>query len=136
MELLAKAGKEVVEFDGIMPNPTYAKVREGARLACEKNNGAVITKEATKQKNGMMGSFHSFAVLDQAYTLSEMGVEGDGVDEMLRAVADSTIIIPHVPQGPRRCRGLSDSGGVQVARASQTVARAHMPGKPIWRRAS
>lgn len=98
MELLAKAGKDVVEFDGIMPNPTYAKVREGARLACEKNNGAVITKEATKQKNGMMGSFHSFAVLDQAYTLSEMGVEGDGVDEMLRAVADPTIIIPTCPK--------------------------------------
>ncbi len=37
MELLAKAGKDVVEFDGIMPNPTYAKVQEGARLAREKN---------------------------------------------------------------------------------------------------
>ncbi len=132
MELLAKAGKDVVEFDGIMPNPTYAKVQEGARLAREKNVdfilavgggsvidcvkiisvqawesrdlwtmefedhelpkpgagipcgavvtifgtgaemncGAVITNEATKQKNGMMGSFHSFAVLDPAHTLS------------------------------------------------------------------
>ncbi len=36
MGLLAKTGKDVVEFAGIMPNPTYAKVQEGARLAREK----------------------------------------------------------------------------------------------------
>ena len=32
-DLLTKAGKEVVDFSGIMPNPTYAKVQEGADLA-------------------------------------------------------------------------------------------------------
>ncbi len=31
--LLEEAGKRVVEFSGIMPNPTYAKVQEGAALA-------------------------------------------------------------------------------------------------------
>lgn len=36
-EILAAAGKTVVEFSGIMPNPTYAKVREGAELAKEKS---------------------------------------------------------------------------------------------------
>ena len=35
--LLESAGKEVVEFSGIMPNPTYKKAQEGARLAKEKN---------------------------------------------------------------------------------------------------
>ena len=30
--LLKKAGKEIVEFYGIMPNPTYAKVQEGTTL--------------------------------------------------------------------------------------------------------
>ena len=30
--------------------------------------------------------------------LSDMGIEGEGVDEMLRAVADSTIIIPTCPR--------------------------------------
>lgn len=130
MVLLKDAGKDVVEFSGIMPNPTYAKVQEGAKLArehdvdfilavgggsvidctkivsvqaktdrdvwtmefvdhefptvgipmgavvtifgtgAEMNNGAVITNEETMQKNGMGGSFHSFAVLDPAYTLS------------------------------------------------------------------
>lgn len=35
MESLKKAGKEVVEFAGIMANPTYAKVMEGAALARE-----------------------------------------------------------------------------------------------------
>jgi len=31
--LLQEAGKEIVEFTGIMPNPTYRKVQEGAKLA-------------------------------------------------------------------------------------------------------
>ena len=33
MGILNAAGKRVVEFDRIMPNPTYAKVQEGAKLA-------------------------------------------------------------------------------------------------------
>ena len=33
--ILQKAGKTVVDFSGIMPNPTYAKVQEGAKLARE-----------------------------------------------------------------------------------------------------
>ena len=32
-EKLSQAGKQVVEFSGIMPNPTYAKVQEGSALA-------------------------------------------------------------------------------------------------------
>ena len=32
VSLLKNAGKEIVEFSGIMPNPTYAKVQEGAAL--------------------------------------------------------------------------------------------------------
>lgn len=34
--LLAQAGKEIVELSGIMPNPTYAKAQEGARLVRER----------------------------------------------------------------------------------------------------
>lgn len=30
--ILKEAGKVIVEFSGIMPNPTYAKVKEGAKL--------------------------------------------------------------------------------------------------------
>lgn len=33
--LLAEHGKEIVEFSGIMPNPTYRKVQEGVRLVRE-----------------------------------------------------------------------------------------------------
>lgn len=33
---LKEAGKEIVDFSGIMPNPTYKKVQEGAALAKEK----------------------------------------------------------------------------------------------------
>lgn len=36
MEILHTAGKAVTEFQGIMSNPTYAKVQEGAALAREK----------------------------------------------------------------------------------------------------
>lgn len=35
--LLKAAGKEIVDFPGIMPNPTYKKVQEGAALAKERN---------------------------------------------------------------------------------------------------
>lgn len=34
LNILMKDGKNVVEFSGITPNPTYEKVLEGARLAC------------------------------------------------------------------------------------------------------
>ena len=37
VSMLKEAGKEVTDFPGIMPNPTYAKVQEGAALAKEKN---------------------------------------------------------------------------------------------------
>lgn len=37
MSILQKAGKTVIEFSGIMPNPTYNKVQKGARLARENN---------------------------------------------------------------------------------------------------
>lgn len=33
--ILQKAGKTIIEFSGIMSNPTYAKVQEGAKLARE-----------------------------------------------------------------------------------------------------
>ena len=34
-EFLLQQGKQVTDFSGIMPNPTYAKVQEGAALARE-----------------------------------------------------------------------------------------------------
>lgn len=37
LDILKEAGKTVTEFTGIMSNPTYAKVQEGAALAQEKN---------------------------------------------------------------------------------------------------
>lgn len=35
--MLSEAGKKVVDFSGIMPNPTYAKAQEGAALAREQH---------------------------------------------------------------------------------------------------
>ena len=42
MGILNAQGKTVVEFSGIMPNPTYAKVKEGARLARENNVDLIL----------------------------------------------------------------------------------------------
>ena len=36
-DLLTQSEKEIVDFSGIMPNPTYAKVQEGAKLAKERH---------------------------------------------------------------------------------------------------
>lgn len=125
---LHESGKTVTDFGGIMPNPTYAKVQEGARLVREKgidfilavgggsvidcckivsaqarveediwemqyakhqfptefvpagavvtasgtgaeqNNGAVITNTDKKLKQPLVGSYHSFAILDSDLT--------------------------------------------------------------------
>lgn len=40
--LLKEAEKEIVEFSGIMPNPTYQKVQEGAELARKNNVDFII----------------------------------------------------------------------------------------------
>lgn len=40
--ILKKAGKTIVEFSGIMCNPTYAKVQEGAKLARENHVDMVL----------------------------------------------------------------------------------------------
>ena len=42
MSILHDAGKCVVEFGGIMPNPTYAKVQEGAKLARENHVDLIL----------------------------------------------------------------------------------------------
>lgn len=42
LNILRLAGKEVVEFSGIMPNPTYKKVQEGAMLAKEKDVDLIL----------------------------------------------------------------------------------------------
>lgn len=39
---LKQAGKHIVEFSGIMANPTYAKVLEGAKLAKENHVGLIL----------------------------------------------------------------------------------------------
>lgn len=41
-ELLLSADKEIVEFSDIMPNPTYRKVQEGARLAREQGAELIL----------------------------------------------------------------------------------------------
>lgn len=40
--MLSEAGKKVVDFSGIMPNPTYAKAQEGAALAREQHVDFII----------------------------------------------------------------------------------------------
>ncbi|HBV51385.1 MAG TPA: NADH-dependent alcohol dehydrogenase, partial [Clostridiales bacterium] len=40
--ILRSAGKIIVEFPGIMANPTYQKVQEGAKLAREQNIDMIL----------------------------------------------------------------------------------------------
>lgn len=130
INLLKENEKTVTEFTGIMANPTYTKVQEGAKLAkenkidfilavgggsvidcckivsaqaktkediwnmefnkhsvpssfiplgavttvsgtgAEMNNGAVITNENEKRKDGMAGALSTFVVLNPSYTLT------------------------------------------------------------------
>lgn len=42
VEILRAAGKNITEFSGIMSNPTYAKVQEGAALAKEKKIDLIV----------------------------------------------------------------------------------------------
>ncbi len=42
ISILQKSGKTVVEFSGIMPNPTYAKVQEGAKLVRENDVNFIL----------------------------------------------------------------------------------------------
>ena len=42
VSILKQAGKQIVEFSGIMSNPTYAKVQEGARLARENHVDLIL----------------------------------------------------------------------------------------------
>lgn len=93
--LLVQMDKEVVDFSGIMPNPTYAKVQEGARLVQEAHvdfilaagGGSVIDcckvisaqamlaediwdMEYKSGKFPIVGTAASFAILDPLYTAS------------------------------------------------------------------
>ncbi|MEQ5261396.1 iron-containing alcohol dehydrogenase, partial [Morganella morganii] len=42
MAILKHAGKKVVELSGVMPNPTYAKMMEGAQLVREHNVSLIL----------------------------------------------------------------------------------------------
>ena len=42
MTILREQGKRVVDFSGIMPNPTYAKVQEGAALARKEQTDTIL----------------------------------------------------------------------------------------------
>ncbi|WP_373841138.1 iron-containing alcohol dehydrogenase, partial [Bacteroides heparinolyticus] len=41
-DILGKAGKQIVELPGVMPNPTVEKLYEGAKLAREKNVDLIL----------------------------------------------------------------------------------------------
>ena len=64
--ILEEAGKEIIDFSGIMPNPTYAKVQEGAALAKENGvdfilalgGGSVIDCCKAISRTGKTGTRH------------------------------------------------------------------------------
>lgn len=64
--LLEELGKEIVDFGGIMPNPTYAKVKEGAALAVRENVDFILAVGG--------GSVSDCAKIVAVQALSEMGI--------------------------------------------------------------
>ena len=111
----------------------------------EMNNGAVITNEETKQKNGMGGSFHSFAVLDPAYTLSApMRQALSGAFDMLSHSMETYFGTPYdnnlsdrIALANMRC--IIDNTRAMIASPDGLAPRGalpHIPGKPVWRSAS
>ena len=55
--LLAEAGKEVTEFSDIMPNPTHAKVQEGAKLARERRIDFILACGRRQRHRLLQGGF-------------------------------------------------------------------------------
>lgn len=64
--ILRELGKEIVDFDGIMPNPTYAKVKEGAALAREKGVDFILAVGG--------GSVSDCAKIVAVQAMSETGI--------------------------------------------------------------
>lgn len=64
--ILHDLGKEVVDFGGIMPNPTYAKVKEGAALAQAENVDFILAVGG--------GSVSDCAKIVAVQALSETGI--------------------------------------------------------------
>ena len=50
--ILKASGKNIIEFTGIMPNPTYAKVQEGAKIARENNIDFILAVGGGRFKSG------------------------------------------------------------------------------------
>lgn len=79
-EKLSQAGKKIVEFSGIMPNPTYAKVQEGAALACKNHvdfilavgGGSVIDCCKVVSAQAMLGQ----DIWDMEYGKGEFPTDG------------------------------------------------------------
>lgn len=57
VSLLKNAGKEVVEFFGIMPNPTYAKVQEGAALVRDRQVDFILAVGGSSVIDCCQGDF-------------------------------------------------------------------------------
>lgn len=111
--ILNAEGKRIVEFPGIMPNPTYAKVQVGAKLARENHVDLILAvgggsvSDCCKVVSAQAQA--DFAFLDPTYSLSvpfkqvisgafdtlSHAMEtyfGIPADTDLKVVADSTVL--------------------------------------------
>lgn len=59
---LRATGRKIVEFSGIMSNPTYKKVLEGAALARKENVGLIIAVGGGSVMDCSKAIFHSRAI--------------------------------------------------------------------------
>ena len=66
--VLNECGKSVTEFSGIMSNPTYTKVQEGARLAKE-NKVDFIVVAVNRARKRLQTDIRRAAVSRKAYSM-------------------------------------------------------------------
>ncbi len=67
-EKMKRAGKDVVDFSGIMPNPTYVKVQEGARIVRDEHVDFILT---------MVGSVIDWCMIVSSQAKMDMNVWDD-----------------------------------------------------------
>ena len=88
MAILKDAGKQVVEFPGIMSNPTYTKVQEGAALARETQADFILAVGGGSVHPSERGTAGEQRALAAVYSGGEMNRPGG---------------LRHCPQAPRFC---------------------------------
>ena len=98
MGILNAAGKRIVEFSGIMSNPTYAKVQEGAKLA----RASAMAENGDVYKRQVGEGVRTCGVpREELFVASKVAAELKTYDEAKKSIDEMCIrdsLIGHLPR--------------------------------------